>query len=59
MSCPRCSSQDIGTIRFAVIKAGVSFQYCRRCEHRWWEGSGSTVQLSEVLQAASVLARAS
>lgn len=60
MTCPRCSHEDIGTIRFAVVASGVDFSYCRRCEHRWWTGRAQgDLPLDDILEAATVLARAS
>lgn len=57
MQCPRCSGSDVGHIRFAFVESGLHFQYCRRCEHRWWEGSSRSMQLGDVLKAATALAR--
>lgn len=58
MTCPTCTSGNIGEIAFA-FESGLRFHYCRRCEHRWWEGRASNMRLDEVLRAACTLARAS
>jgi hypothetical protein len=59
MSCPRCGDRNIGEIRFGVVASGVTFQYCRYCENRWWTRASERVALADVLQGATVLARAS
>ena len=59
MTCPHCAGKDLGEIRFAFSEQGLRFNYCRRCEHRWWEGSTRSLQLDDVLEAATALARAS
>lgn len=59
MQCPKCQRRDIGEIGFSTIGSGVNFFFCRYCEHRWWVSGDGILELSSVLEAATIAARAS
>ena len=59
MDCPNCSREDVGEISFSSLGTGTSFYFCRQCEHRWWVLESKPAALDNVLDAASVFARAS
>ena len=50
MRCPQCEESDCTEIEIRLKdENSVRFYSCRRCEVKWWERQGDTVQLDEVL----------
>lgn len=50
MRCPQCTESDCTEIEIRLKdEENVKFYSCRRCEVKWWEREGGTVQLDEVL----------
>jgi hypothetical protein len=53
MECPRCHSTDFTEIQLHLKETEtVEFFSCRRCEARWWNREGDTIELDEVLYLA-------
>lgn len=54
MNCPQCSSQDYTAIEINLAGENtVQFYSCRRCEAKWWQRAGDTIELDEVLTLAT------
>lgn len=54
MECPQCHAKDCTEIRLHLKgEEKVEFFSCRRCEAKWWEREGDTIELDEVLNLAS------
>lgn len=54
MECPQCHAKDCTEIRLHLKgEESVEFFSCRRCEAKWWEREGDTIELDEVLNLAS------
>lgn len=50
MRCPKCTESDCTEIEIRLKdENSVKFYSCRRCEVKWWEKEGGTVDLNEVL----------
>ena len=47
--CPACGAEDVVAISMSLDVAGVVFQACHKCEHRWWEQDGYEIPLETVL----------
>lgn len=50
MKCPTCNAEDVIEIRNRVDDIEIDFFSCHRCEEKWWDQSGKTVSLREVLE---------
>ena len=48
-TCSNCSSNDLVTVSLTINNEPVSFDHCRRCEHKTWTANGTSVPLSDVL----------
>jgi hypothetical protein len=50
MECPYCQGLDCIQIEIRLKgEETVQFFSCRRCETKWWERDGDTIDLEEVL----------
>jgi transposase-like protein len=50
VECPYCQGQDCIQIEIRLKgEETVQFFSCRRCETKWWERDGDTIDLEEVL----------
>jgi hypothetical protein len=52
-TCEKCTSADLVTVQLAINGEPVTFDHCRRCEHRTWSANGDKVGLSDVLDRVS------
>ena len=52
MHCPQCKGEDCVQIEINLEEETVQFSSCRRCEAKWWEREGDTIDLSDVLSLA-------
>ena len=52
MRCPECEGEDCVQIEINLEQESVQFSSCRRCEAKWWERAGDTIDLSDVLSLA-------
>lgn len=48
-TCANCSSEDLVTVSLEIKGEPVSFDHCRRCEHKSWSANGAALPLSDVL----------
>ena len=54
MRCPQCEATDCTEIQLNLTGDDtVKFFLCRRCEAKWWERAGDTIELDEVLTLAA------
>ena len=54
MSCPSCKEENCTQIIIHLKdEETVQFYSCRKCEAKWWEREGDTIDLAEVLQLAA------
>jgi hypothetical protein len=53
MQCPQCKGEDCVQIEINLQEETVQFSSCRRCEAKWWEHDGGTIDLSDVLTLAA------
>ena len=50
MNCPQCGITDVIEIQHTLPDdTEVIFFSCHRCEEKWWDRSGETMELREVL----------
>jgi transposase-like protein len=50
MRCPSCEDEDCIHIEINLnTDERLQFYSCRRCEAKWWERDGDTIELDEVL----------
>lgn len=49
MKCPQCGAGDVIEIKNKVDEIEIDFFSCHRCEEKWWDRSGQSVSLREVL----------
>ncbi len=53
MRCPSCKGEDCAHIVIHLRdEETVQFYSCRRCEAKWWEREGDTIDLAVVLELA-------
>jgi transposase-like protein len=50
MQCPQCGASDVIEIKNRVDEVEIDFFSCHKCEERWWDKSGKTVPLLEILE---------
>ena len=51
MDCPTCGAAEVIEIRHKLESdVELFFFSCHRCEERWWDKSGQSVSLREVLE---------
>ncbi|HVF54355.1 MAG TPA: hypothetical protein VNC78_12240 [Actinomycetota bacterium] len=54
VQCPNCKADDCTQIVINLQEEeSVQFFSCRRCEWKWWEHEGDTINLDEVLDLAA------
>lgn len=54
MKCPQCQAENCTEIRLDLKEdETVDFFSCRRCEAKWWQREGDTIELDEVLNLAT------
>jgi DNA-directed RNA polymerase subunit M/transcription elongation factor TFIIS len=52
-TCAQCGGTDAIEIRLRLSDdSEVDFHSCHRCEHRWWDADGETIDLTTVLDLA-------
>ena len=49
MKCPQCGAGDVIEIKNKIDEIEIDFFSCHRCEEKWWDRSGQSVSLREVL----------
>lgn len=50
MDCPQCHAQDVIEIKHKLPDGTeVHFFSCHRCEEKWWDRDGATVELGQIL----------
>jgi Zn-finger nucleic acid-binding protein len=50
MQCPHCKGLDCTEIEIRLKEDdSVKFYSCRRCEAKWWQHQGDTIELDQVL----------
>jgi hypothetical protein len=50
MNCPQCGITDVIEIQHTLPdETEVVFFSCHRCEEKWWDRSGETLDLRDVL----------
>lgn len=53
MDCPQCHALDVIEIKHRLPgEIEIYFFSCPRCEEKWWDRDGRTVDLAEVLDLA-------
>lgn len=53
MDCPTCGTRDVIEIRHVLPdEIEVHFFSCHKCEEKWWDRDGQTVELRDVLDLA-------
>ena len=50
MQCPQCGAEDVIEIKNRIDDIEIDFFSCHRCEEKWWDKSGKSVSLREVLE---------
>lgn len=54
MQCPKCREHDTIQIEIRLKEEEtVQFFSCRRCEGKWWQRDGDTIELDQFLDWAS------
>ena len=53
MTCPRCKTSRLVEIELTIDKRAVTMRSCSRCDTRWWDSEGESLQLPGVLELAS------
>ena len=50
MKCPECGLTNTTEIQLNLKdEDSVKFYSCRKCEAKWWERDGDSIELDEVL----------
>jgi transposase-like protein len=50
MKCPECGLTNTTEIQLNLKdENSVKFYSCRKCEAKWWEREGDSIELDEVL----------
>lgn len=50
MKCPECGLSNCTEIQISLKEENsVKFYSCRKCEAKWWEHQGDSIELDEVL----------
>lgn len=53
MDCPTCGARDVIEIKQRLPESvELYFFSCHRCDERWWDRDGETLELLEVLDLA-------
>ncbi len=51
MQCPSCGVEDVIEIHHKLPDGTkVDFFSCHRCDERWWDREGQSIDLAEVLR---------
>lgn len=51
MNCPQCGITDVIEIEHKLPEGiEVIFFSCHRCEEKWWDRAGTTLDLRDVLE---------
>ena len=51
VACASCGAQDAIQIEITLPDdSDVTFNSCHRCEYRWWNSDGKTIDLTAVLE---------
>jgi Zn-finger nucleic acid-binding protein len=51
MQCPRCGVQDVIEIHHRLPDGiEVDFFSCHKCDEKWWDRQGESIDLREVLE---------
>ncbi len=54
MECPQCGTNKVVSINLQVAERAVTMRSCGRCDRRWWDTDGERVDLTNVLELATV-----
>lgn len=54
MLCPTCNARRVLAIGVHLGDTDVVLHSCSVCENRWWEENGQVIQLTDVLELATV-----
>lgn len=54
MTCPVCRARRLIEIRVNVGGRVVTLHSCSKCDTRWWDEKGERIELSKVLDLATV-----
>lgn len=54
MSCPTCKTPRVLAIGVHLGEKSVVLHSCSTCENRWWVDGGEVIELSDVLELATV-----
>lgn len=54
MRCQNCGREDLWVVHFETV-GSTTFAYCRHCEHKRWESSGTELAVAAVLESASTI----
>ena len=54
MKCPVCHVSRLVEISLHLQGEPVRMRSCSRCDTRWWEAEGESLDLTDVLERATV-----
>ncbi len=54
MNCPTCHTRRVLAIGVHLAEKNVVLHSCSTCESRWWEENGEVIELTDVLELATV-----
>lgn len=54
MPCPRCASRQVLEIDLTVSGRDITLHSCPACETRWWDAEGEQVDVTNVIDLATV-----
>ena len=54
MSCPKCGARRLVEIQVKLSGREVTLHSCSKCDTRWWDEEGEVIDVSEVIDLATV-----
>ncbi|HZQ26793.1 MAG TPA: hypothetical protein VFA94_03740 [Acidimicrobiales bacterium] len=53
MRCPKCRHVRLVEVALTMGQRKVTMRSCSRCDTRWWDSEGESLNLPRVLELAS------